>query len=108
MKVLDNITNIGDVIRLGMGMAGVAGILFLIFLSPLLIGQILQWVSIGMENFKLSPPIISAFLYVCLMVGAYVKQKVHCFYMVSRDTWLINILIACAVPFTAWNYFTNV
>ena len=108
MKELDNIHSIGDVLRLGMGMVGVLGWLFLIFLSPLLIGQILQWVSIGMENFKVTPPVISAFLYVCLMVGAYIKQKTNICYLVTRDTWLINILIACAVPFTAWNYFTNV
>lgn len=88
------------------GMVGAAGILFWIFASPLWGGQILQWASQAMTHFNVTPPTVSAFLYGCLMVGAYIKQKVRLTYKVTRDTWLINILIACAIPFTAWNLFT--
>ena len=87
--------------------ASVVSTIFLILLSPLLIGQILQWTSQGMTHFEITPTKVSAALYVCLMVGAYIKQKKYITYKVTRDTWLLNILIACAIPFTAWNLFTN-
>ena len=87
--------------------ASVVSAIYLITISPLLIGQILQWASQGMTHYEVTPPKISAFLYACLMVGAYIKQKNVLSYKVTRDTWLLNTLVACAIPFTAWNHFTN-
>ena len=86
----------------------IASSFLLLIASPLFIGQGLEWTSQGMTHFAVSPVQVSSFLYVCLMIGAYGKQKRRLTYKVTRDTWLINILIACAVPFTAWNLFTNV
>ena len=101
MNIIENIIN-----RLW-AIAIIVSTIFLLLLSPLLIGQGLQWTSQAMTHFEVTPPKVSAFLYVCLMAGAYIKQKRVLIYKVTRDTWLLNILIACAVPFTAWNLFTN-